>query len=240
MPTTSERKSRDKPRISANDLALYMVSSATMQMSIIERNKYPSKFAILPYQDAKPWIVNFLSDPRRDKTRLAEGIDSFNKKAVDTSLPEGKRDDARLCAAALESFHTAYTALGLGQIEFARPPAKLDPLQIEGVAVSAPLDLIAHQTVKNVDLAGGVILRMTQPTDSEAAKAQREAQGYYAATIAFLQVDSKKPTGREASPRLSMSVDVRQQAAYQARAGSRRIGNLAAACKMINGIWPTI
>ena len=30
----SDRKMREQPRVTANDLALYMVSSATMQMSI--------------------------------------------------------------------------------------------------------------------------------------------------------------------------------------------------------------
>jgi hypothetical protein len=231
---------RDNARITANDLALYMVSSDTMRLSIIKRNKYPNKYAILPYQDAKPWLANFLADPRRDKTKLADGIAAFRKKAVDPAVSPAKKSDAQLCANVLEAFYEAYGALSLGQIDFVRPPGKLEPLVIEGVQVSAPLDLIAHQTIKGVDLAGGIIFRLTQATDSETAKTQRESQGYYAATIAFLQTTAKRPTAREASARISMSIDVQHRQAYQARVGSRRIANLSAACKMIHGYWPMV
>lgn len=239
MPT-SERRPREKARMSVNDLALYMVSSDTMKLSIIRRNKFPSNYVVLPYQDAKPWLVNFLTDPGRDKTKLAEGIEHFRHRAADSSLHETKRNDAVLCGRVLESFFGTYGTLGLGQMEFVRTPGKLAPLQIEGVDISIPLDLIAHQSIKGVDHAGGIIFRLTQADESDAAKERRKQQGHYAASLAHLQMVSKKPTAREPAPRLSFSVDVQHQQAFPAKAGASRITNLTSACRMISGIWPTI
>ncbi len=64
-------KGRKDPQISANDLALYMVSSATAQLSIIRRNKYPSKHVLAPYQDVKRKLISFLVSDLRDKTARA-------------------------------------------------------------------------------------------------------------------------------------------------------------------------
>ena len=58
---------RVEPQISANDLALYMVSSETSKLSIIRRNKYPSKHPTAQYQDAKRWLSGFLADDARIK-----------------------------------------------------------------------------------------------------------------------------------------------------------------------------
>lgn len=44
------------PRISANDLALYMVSSTTAQIGIVKRAKAPITPPIIRYKDARPAV----------------------------------------------------------------------------------------------------------------------------------------------------------------------------------------
>lgn len=229
-----------EPRITANDLALYMVSSDTTRLSIIRRNKYPSRPTVIPYQDAKRWLTKFLADPARDRVILADAVSFFQQRAGDASVSDLKRNDAQLSVKAIESFHLAYNTLGLGRVDFVVPSRRLAPLTIEGVQVSTTLDLVSHLSVKNEDFAGGIIFCLTQPSDSDAGKAKREAQGYFAATLAYLQVADKKPTGRKPLARISFSIDVQHQQAFQARAGSRRISDLSSACRMIASIWPTI
>lgn len=236
----SSLKGRKDPQISANDLALYMVSSATAQLSIIRRNKYPSKHVVSPYQDVKRRLTSFLSSDARDRTTLASAIDYYAQIEGDPSMPTSKVEDARLSKAALEAFFGAYNALDLGKMAFSEPPRGLGPLMISGVKVTTTLDLLTSAQVKGVEHGGGAILRLTRAEDGDAAKDRRDRMGAYVAALVFLQIEDKMPRKLPTLPRICLSIDVQHQKKYEARAGSRRITDLTSACSMISSVWATV
>jgi len=51
---------RVDPQISANDLALFMVSSDTARVSIVRRSKHPKKPPIIRYRDVRGPIRAYL------------------------------------------------------------------------------------------------------------------------------------------------------------------------------------
>jgi len=229
-------RARAEPQISANDLALYLVSSDVGKLGIIRRNKYPSKHVVSPYQECKKWLIRFLADDARDRTVLARGIEYFEQLIEDSTTPTSKREDARRSTAALNAFFTAYNALELGKLTFRAAP-KLAPLMIKGVKVPTTLDLLTSTTVKNEEQQGGVILRLTQADESD----KREEMGGFTATLAYMQVEDKQPGIGVPLARICLAIDVQNRAKYEARAGaSRRRSNIEAACTMIKSIWPSV
>jgi hypothetical protein len=232
----ADGKPKADAQISANDLALYLVSSDVGKLGIIRRNKYPSKHIVSPYQDGKKWIVRFLSNDARDRTILASGIEHFEHLAQDTSTIPSKREDAKRTITALNAILTGYNALELGKLTFKSAP-RLNPLMIKGVRVSTNLDLLTSVMNKGVEQQGGAILRLTQADESD----KRDEMGGYTATPVLMQIEDKKPGVGEPLARICLAIDVQNKAKYEARAGaSRRRANIEAACTMIKSIWPSV
>lgn len=202
---------RKDPQISANDLALYMVSSATAQLSIIRRNKYPSKHPIRRYQDVKRKLIAFLTSTHRDKTKLAEAIDHYREIEVSPTASPSQLEEARLSRAVVEAFYGAYNALDLGKFNFVGVPKGLGPLMLSGVRVTTSLDLLLRTPVKGVDHGGGAILRLTQAEDGETAKDRRERMGEYVAALVYLQIEDKKPSGLPTLAKICLAIDVQHQ-----------------------------
>lgn len=243
MPKSQEIKQvkeHKSPRISANDLAQYMVSSTTMQMSIIRRNKFPPAYIVTRYQDVRKGLVDYLSSVDRDPAILAQLRGIFEAIKNDPNTPTSKAEDALLSIAVLKSFEAANNALGLGAISFSPVGTKLKPLMLEGVRVSAPLDLLVSRQIKGEPHGGGAILRLAKADDSEPAKQKRDEMGQFAATIIRMQIEAKKPSGLPVHPTLCMSIDVQHNKKYAAGSAVRRINDLKAACGMIAAVWPSV
>lgn len=234
-------KGRSEAQITANDLALYLVSTDVGKLGIIRRNKYPSKHVIAPYQDGKRAITRYLSSGVRDLVILTDAIDRFQQLSEDHATSPFKRDDARRSKAALEAFLRATNQLELGKYNFQEAP-KLSPLVVADVKISTSLDLLTTAAIKGKQHQGGVILRLTIPEDTDGAKAKREAMGGFSATLALMQIEDKRPIpDAEPMAKLCLSIDVQAQQKYEAKAGSsQRRSNIVAACTMIKSIWPSV
>jgi hypothetical protein len=84
-----------EPRISVNDLALYMVSSETARLGIIKRSKYPTKPPIIRYRDVRPIVISYLADSKRNVQPLVSAEVMFSQRADDPSGSSLRQDDAR-------------------------------------------------------------------------------------------------------------------------------------------------
>ena len=219
-----------------------MVSSETTKLSIIRRNRHPIKPPIIPYQDAKKWLVRFWTDPNRRQHILEDAIEHFDHLSSDDALKPQKRNDAKLSIDAIRAFRDTLTDFGMNRrITFLAPPKRMHPLDIEGVKVKVNIDLISQATIKSTEYEGGVIFRLTKSDqDTILANHKREQMGRYAATLAYMQIADKLPTGREARQDITFAVDVQCGKTFDARAGARRASDLQAACRMIASIWASI
>lgn len=228
------------PRISVNDLALYMVSSETTKLAIIKRSKYPQKSPMIRYRDARPPICAFLSDPGRNVNHLVSAEEMFEQRKADLSVSPLKRDDAQ------NSINVMHAIQGMANkvkgYDFHPAPAKQSKLVISGVEVSVHADLLVHGAKKGVEEFGAAVLRMTQDdAETDAAKAKRKEMGLFVATLARLHVENSFESNRQPANRLCMSIDVQHGELFVAPdSNSQRIKNIEAACQMIAMVWPSV
>src|SRR5438034_7735259 len=86
---------RPEPRISVNELALFMVSSDTARVGIVRRARYPQLPPIIRYRDARLPICQYLTDRRRAVNPLVDAEKMLRQRADDPSMSALRQDDAR-------------------------------------------------------------------------------------------------------------------------------------------------
>lgn len=155
----SPKPARATPRISANDLALYMVSSDTARIGIIKRAKTPQTPPIVRYKDVRPSIVAFLTDANRRVNPLTAAEEMFRQRAADLSVGPLRQDDA------LKSIEVLRAVQGmanrLAEYDFYPAPQSQPKLLMGGVEVSLRADMLVHGAAKGKEQIGAALLRMT-------------------------------------------------------------------------------
>jgi hypothetical protein len=234
-------RERAEPRISVNDLALYMLSSDTARIGIIRRAKYPQIPPITRYRDVRGPICTFLADMNRDLNPLVTAEEMFRQRMADPAESSLRQDDARNSIEVLHALQRMRNQLA--PFQFVAAPTEQGRLELGGVEVSVRADLLVHGDSRNgVPQIGAAILRMTQDdADSEVARSRRRDIGLYVATLARLHVDQNIQSARERSNRMCMSIDVQHGECFQAPdANTRRMNDLENACRFITALWPTL
>ncbi|MBK1868091.1 hypothetical protein [Taklimakanibacter albus] len=228
------------PRISVNDLALFMVSSDTARMGIIRRAKFPQKSVVIRYRDARPPLVAHLTDPIRSVNPLATAEQMLAQRAIDPSQSSLAQDDAKQSIEVLHAIQGM--ANKLKGYDFQSVPLKQAKLKLGGVEVSVYADMLVHGSTKGHEQIGAAILRMTQDdADTDPAKAKRKEMGLYVATMARLHVDQNISSNRQPTNKLCMSIDVQHGEVFCAPdSNTRRMKDLENACRTIAALWPTI
>ena len=206
---------RPTPRISANDLALFMVSSDTARIGIIRRAKSPQIPPIIRYRDARGPICAYLSDPVRSLRPLTAANEMFQQRAEDAAESTLRRDDARQSIEVLRAIQGM--ANRLGTYDFQAAPAQQDRLTLSEVEVSVRADLIVHGEQRGQGQIGYAVLRMTQSdAETDAALARRREMGLYVATMARRLLDQNNQSNRTPANRLCLSIDVQHGEAFAA------------------------
>lgn len=231
---------KKSPRISTNDLALYMVSSETMKLSIIKRAKYPKKSPMIRYKDVRPVLCSYLSDIARSVNPLVTAEQMFTQRKSDMALGPLLRDDAAQSIAVIHAVQAMSNKLKA--YDFQPSPHKQPKLVLSGVEVSVHADLLVHGSKKGTEEFGAAILRMTQDdADTETAKSKRKEMGQYVACLARLHAEKNIPSNRKVANRLCMSIDVQHREVFVAPdSNSQRLKNLESACQVIAAVWPTV
>ncbi len=234
--------SRQEPRISANDLALYMVSSETGKMGILARAKTPPTAPLIRYRDVRPVLVNYLSDPIRRVNPLSEAEQMFQQRTEDAAQSSLVRDDARQSISVIGAIQRLSNQLA--GFDFHPAPADQPKLMINGVTVSVRADLILHGSRRGEEQIGAAVLRMTaDDASTDAARDKRRNMGLYVATLIRMHLDQNLMAGSNRLPsnRLCLSIDVQHGEAFAAPVNNtRRINDLESACRMITAVWPSI
>ena len=237
MATTSKQS---VPRISANDLALYMVSSDTAKLGIVRRAKHPQTSPIIRYRDARSAICAYLSDPIRSVNPLITAEQALLQRKSDMSVSALMRDDAEHSIDVVRAIQSMNNKLR--GYDFHKSPAKQQKLKIQGVEVSVHADLIVYGAHKGEDEIGAAVLRMTvDDADTDSAKSKRKDMGLYVATLARLHILQNLPTNRSPANRLCMSIDVQHGEVFICPdANAQRTKNIESACQMISALWATL
>jgi hypothetical protein len=232
---------RPQPRISANDLALYMVSSDTARMGILRRAKAPQKPPIIRYKDARAPVCAYLIDPARNMRPLVAAEEMLRQRMDDPATSPLLRDDA---SHSIEVLHAIQQMRNqLGALDFQAAPRDQGRLAISGVEVSVRADLLVFSSSRTgEEQIGAAVLRMTMDdAETEAARERRRNMGLYVATLARLYVDQNIASNRTAANRLCLSIDVQHGEIFSGpTANTRRVNDIENVCRMIAAIWPTL
>lgn len=230
----------NNPRITANDLALFMVSSDTARLGIIRRAKSPQTPPIIRYKDVRPVVGAFLADDNRRVGPLSVAEAMFQHRAEDAAESALRQDDARNCIAVIRGVQNM--ANQLAPFTFRAAPTTQPKLNLSGVDVSVRADLLATMPIRALEHAGAAMFRLTQDdADTETARGRRREMGLYVATLIRLHVDANLFPALPVSNRLCMSIDVQHGELFQAPdSNTRRTNDLVSACQMIAALWPSI
>jgi len=228
------------PRISANDLARYLISKPTTQISIVRAAKYPNKPPLIRYSDARRAIVEHLSDISRPNLPLVAAEHMLKQRATDPSESALRQDDATKSVEVLHSLKAMSNQLA--PFNFLKAPTPQSKLLIAGVEISVFANFLTHGQEKGVEQIGAAMLRMTQDdTSTDAAKLKRKQMGLYVATMLRLHVDQNISSNRTTANRLCMSIDVQHGEAFIApKSNTQRIKDITSACQLIAALWPTV
>jgi hypothetical protein len=233
----SPRTIRQAPRISVNDLALYMVSSDTARLGIIRRAKYPQTPPLIRYRDVREPICQYLTDRLRSVNPLVSAEQMLTQRADDPAVSALRQDDARHSIEVLHAIQGM--ANQLGQFDFQPAPRQQAPLSLADVEISIRADLLVHGMNRGREQIGAAILRVTQSdTETEAARARREDMGHYVATLARMHVQANIQSNSEPANRLCLSIDVQHGEAFACpSSNTRRRNDLESACRFIALAW---
>ena len=231
---------RASPRISVNELALFMLSSDTARLGIIRRAKNPQIPPIIRYRDVRGPVCSYLSDANRRLGPLTTAEEMFQQRAVDPSVSVLRQDDARN---SIEVLHAVQgMANRLGSFDFHAAPATQAKLVLADVEISVRADLLVHGSARGQDQIGAAVLRLTQDdADTEPARTRRRDMGLYVATLARMHVEQNIHSNRQIANRLCMAIDVQHGELFQSPdSNTRRMADLENACRFIAAMWPTV
>jgi hypothetical protein len=230
---------RARPRITANDLALYMVSSDTARMGIIRRAKNPQIPPIIRYRDVRTPICSYLSDPSHRVQPLLAAETMLQQRADDPSTGPLQRDDATHSIEVLHAIQRMRNQLA--GYDFQPAPKDQGKLNIAGVEISVRADCLVHGTSRGEEQIGAAVLRMTMDdADTDAARDRRRNMGLYVATLARMHVEQNIASNRAPANRLCLSVDVQHGEVFAApNANTRRTSDIENVCRVIAAIWST-
>jgi hypothetical protein len=229
---------RNDPRISANDLARYMVSTETGKIGIITRSKEPSTAPVIRYNDLRSGLKAALCDPAAERKILGSLKTSLEQKSDDMSLSAFARDDAQKSLDALECLPLMRNELS--GFDYKPAPSKQNNLFISGVNVSVNCDLLIHREYRGSEEIGAVLFRFTKPDEeeSDSANSKRKEMGSYAATLVHMQVAANMASNRIPSYKLCWSVDMQHRERHVAPKNYRQKAmNIENACRFIAAMW---
>ena len=229
---------RPEPRITANELARFMVSGDTGRLGIIRRARESGTPPRTRYKDARATLCNALTDAASERRILREAKTLFDQRAHDSSQSAFIRDDAEKSLQVIKAYQDMRNQMA--GYDYVPAPRRQPNLQLGGIEVSVSLDLLIHRSRGQADEIGGVLFRLTQADDGEtdAAATKRKDMGAYAATLVQMHVAANLAGQREPAYQLCWSVDVQAGDVHVApRNFAQRAQNMDAACKFIGAMW---
>lgn len=229
---------RPEPRLSANELARYMVSGDTGRIGIIRRARDSTTPPRTRYKDARTAFKAALIEPTREKSILSSARAALEQKSVDPAGTSFTRDDADKSVDAIDAFQGMRNQLA--GYDYVQAPKSQRPLILAGVEVSVYCDLLIHREQKGVEQIGALLFRLTQPEEDETEKAsdKRRDMGLYAATLVQMQVSANLAGNRTSLHSLCWSVDVQNSEVYVApRTFLTRAKAIENACRFIKAMW---
>jgi hypothetical protein len=235
-----------KPRVSATVLAEYLIANPVAQETILHNARFSRPPIVAANQASLRALRAYNCDPRRDKSALLRVKDILTKKSLDPDAKPKTRDEAIRCIETIQLFEFAENALGLGKLPLVAAP-EFDPLDIEGVAVSVRPDFLVQTVNGRVGTGLIRVAKAPHPLDCKTDETKRERMEHrrdmarFMIAMFHMQLDKQGGAYGTPDPALSFLADIRLSETIRAASDhTSRIGQIRAACRQIDKLWPTI
>jgi hypothetical protein len=230
-----------EPRISANELARFIVSGDTGRIGIVRRAREKKSAIAVRYSDVRTAIAAAMCDPIKGAAIAANAYESFEQKASDTALSPWSREDAAKSLDVLDAYGLMKNSLA--GFDFVPAPSQQPMLKLGGVIVSVSCDVVIHRPIKADECIGAALFRLTKPDEDETekAKSKRTAMGKLVATLVMMQVSANLSGNRKPHHDLCWSIDMQTGEIHIAPKNSKAlIANIENACLSISGLWDRV
>ncbi len=228
------------PRISANELARFMVATDLGREGIIRNARWQGTVRVARYRTARLAMGEFLTDKTHSHRIIGRAKDKLEGVLSDAEASAFKHEDARASIVALDGFQRGWNAFGLSGLNFEDVPS-LKRLEMEGVEIGVAMDAVTkRESPTRPTQVGGVLLRMARGGDGETdgAAAKRREIGRNAAVLVYLSAEKNLTKVGVPTPEICYSVDVQHGESHQAPKNYLAIvENMAAACRTIAALW---
>jgi hypothetical protein len=213
-----------------------MVAGPTGQVGIIRRARESGSAQRIRYSVVRQELRAYLLDLGRSSAKLAAIHNRMAQRSENPALSNWEREDARLSLDVLNAF--AGMENKIAGARFESPPRNQPLLPVGGVDVSVQVDAMMVRSRGDKDEIGGVLFRMTKADDGDGAQAKRHEMGQYAATLAFMQVQTNLARGLTPHHQLCASFDIQAgEVHYAPRTYMQRSQSLENACWFIAALW---
>jgi hypothetical protein len=228
---------RPDPRISAKQLAEYLISDDSRRTTIIREAKFAKTAIVVQYKKVRSFIPHAFKDNCLDINLLARRADEVEHEEAQN---EWFKDDNKRSAEALR--HLCEIAPSLNWENAHRVHIRDRYLAIGGVMVSINPELTFSFEHRNVQKSGGLMLNTTQNDGKTMARTTGQyCMGDYMATLLFkLLLANAAKIGAPVNKKC-WAVDIFRKEAYTAPANFKKLDrNIESACLFIAARWKTM
>jgi hypothetical protein len=222
------------PRISVNKLAEYIVSKGGRQRQILRDQKFPTEYKGPYYKEAAEPIAAVLADNLEDLTPITKAINVLNQMQPE-KIGTQRRINSNIDA--LESFEAM-----LDEIDFQGATPSLGAhtsgkLKIQNVEISVRPEIILRGKggKSGKKLVGGAKLHFPRTF-----RLTEDAAGYVSAIVQEFLKAYYSADGEPHGPYCPV-LDIGSQTFFAGvKSTAARMKDVAAECRNIAGLWPTI
>jgi hypothetical protein len=224
----TNKAKESKPRISINKLAEYMEATSIRRRKIVYDAKYPQKYIVTRYKDAREAIKQFLLNGYGEDYVL-NIINSLEEKVCET---EFQIQDTALSIEALESFLDCDLS-SISDYAFS-PNKENELLKISDVNISVNPDLIITKVVNGKTNIGLIKLHLSKSNNLSEEGQKIVGALAYKYTQDFLNLNQENISNQK----LCISLDIFKQGIDFCPTGYKmRLNRIEAACEEILLWW---
>lgn len=228
------QKTRETPRISANKLGEYLVTtSASRRRTIITDQKHPPDVKVIRYRDARPAIARFIAGCQSDPAMIEGPMDLLRMKNPPSDFAQ---QDIALSIEAMKAALSLSKVVEAEGVKLSLAPLDIEPLLISGVEVSVyPEVLVEGIGKKGEPIVGAIKLNLTKTIPHATTSAG------YVNTLLHWMVEEHLADRGEPAASLCRVVDIHTAIVHPCPAAMKQRKNqIADACQEIADRWPNL
>jgi len=228
---------RARPQVSANQIAEYLIATASGRKRAIQNARFPKRSIVAQYGKAREGLVNFLADGTRSTKHLINATDYLTKRGQRKDASDWIKRDSKQSIDAIVAFQGTYNRIGVRTLDCRLAPSRLPVLDEWATRVSVDINVTMHvPTNEGRDRIGAAILLFSR---GEASSNRRIDQSKTIASLIHGFCVRFMSDRGDPDKKLCLAIDVFGGQAYRPQ-GIRKLDHIRDACDEIASRWEAV